>query len=506
MPGGWVKVVERPQSVFTAVLVSAGLREEFRPATGWDFAVEEHRYESSAHWVSEADHQRLTAVVGEQAASAPRFWVDYIHRAVAAGDRLLGTARSLAEGAQGTVAPVVLGEGLRELSDGMRRVAPFPFATPPIQAVLEQRSGRLIETEAPAGGPLSGPFGGTAVRQLRRAARPEARAEMWDCYRIGVELASNPEAVEVLRNTSPAAASGWVEEHRPEIAARLRRHVHDYGWLWDPLSLSAARTPVDLVERIQGVLLRWPLDALGELAGPPAGPAPQELLGFPPSGELAELLVAYRRLTTEASFAIDVMLKAESIAAPFFDRVADALGCRRRELVWSTPREIDAALAGTAPLPAAEIARRRQEGFVVDGTPPGVRIHPAGGDRTSAVAPVLRGVSAARGLAVGTVKVLFAGAEIGRLDRGDILVTATSSPDVFGGASLFPTRAGLSGIEQLAAIVTDEGGTLSHAGIVSREYGIPCVVDTGRATSLLADGQVVEVDARRATGLVAVLG
>ena len=65
---------------------------------------------------------------------------------------------------------------------------------------------------------------------------------------------------------------------------------------------------------------------------------------------------------------------------------------------------------------------------------------------------------------------------------------------------------GLSGIEQLAAIVTDEGGALSHAGIVSREYGIPCVVGTGQATSTLVDGQVVEVDARRPTGLVAVLG
>src|SRR5581483_3866679 len=124
-----------------------------------------------------------------------------------------------------------------------------------------------------------------------------------------------------LRNTSPAAASGWVEEHRPEIAARLRRHVHDYGWLWDPLSLSAARTPVDLVERIQGVLPRWPLDAPGELPGPAAGPAPQELLGSPPSGELAELLVAYGRLTIEASGAMEVILKAASMAAPFLAQV-----------------------------------------------------------------------------------------------------------------------------------------------------------------------------------------
>jgi phosphohistidine swiveling domain-containing protein len=232
----------------------------------------------------------------------------------------------------------------------------------------------------------------------------------------------------------------------------------------------------------------------------------RDLLRFPPSDELGELLAAYRRLTTEVTFGIEVMLKAESIAAPFLGQVADVLGCTREELMWSTPQEIDTALAGTAQLPAADIGRRLREGFIVDGAEHDLRLLPAQGDHTTAVAPVLHGVSAARGLAVGTVKILFAGAEIGRLGMGDVLVTATSSPDVLGGASMFPTRAGLSGIEQLAAIVTDEGGALSHAGIVSREYGIPCVVGTGQATGTLLDGQVVEVDARRPTGLVAVLG
>jgi len=504
--GGWVKVVDRSQTVFAAVLVSVGLREEFRQATGWDFAVEQHRYEGSAHWVSGADYEQLSGIVADQAASEPRFWLDYMGRAVAAGDRLLGTARSLAGLAHGTVPPVALGQALSGLSDAMRRVAPYPLATPQVQAVLERRLSRLIEIEAPVGSHLSGPFGGTPLRHLRPTAHSEALAEMWDCYRIGVELASNPQAVEVLRNTSPAAASGWVDEHWPELAAHIRRHFHDYAWLWGPTQLCAARTPVDLMERMQGVLLRWPVDAVCELAAPSPGPALEDLLRFPPSDELAELLVAYRRLTTEVTFRIEVILKAESIAAPFLGQVADVLGCTREELMWSTPQEIHAALADTAQLPAADIGRRLREGFIVEGAQHDLRLLPAHGDQTTAVAPVLHGVSAARGLAVGTVKILFAGAEIGRLGMGDVLVTATSSPDVLGGASMFPTRAGLSGIEQLAAIVTDEGGALSHAGIVSREYGIPCVVGTGQATGTLLDGQVVEVDARRPTGLVAVLG
>jgi pyruvate,water dikinase len=51
-------------------------------------------------------------------------------------------------------------------------------------------------------------------------------------------------------------------------------------------------------------------------------------------------------------------------------------------------------------------------------------------------------------------------------------------------------------MRRAAAIVTDGGGMTSHAAIVSRELGVPCVVGTGRATRVLRDGQEVTVDAR----------
>ena len=54
-----------------------------------------------------------------------------------------------------------------------------------------------------------------------------------------------------------------------------------------------------------------------------------------------------------------------------------------------------------------------------------------------------------------------------------------------------------------AAIVTDEGGVTSHAAIVSRELGIPCVVGTKIATKVLKDGDLVEVDANN--GIVKIL-
>ncbi len=47
---------------------------------------------------------------------------------------------------------------------------------------------------------------------------------------------------------------------------------------------------------------------------------------------------------------------------------------------------------------------------------------------------------------------------------------------------------------KIAACVCDGGGTLSHAAIVGREYGVPTVTAVGLATMLISDGDEVEVD------------
>jgi pyruvate,water dikinase len=48
-------------------------------------------------------------------------------------------------------------------------------------------------------------------------------------------------------------------------------------------------------------------------------------------------------------------------------------------------------------------------------------------------------------------------------------------------------------MRRVAAIVTDQGGRTAHAAIVSREFGLPCIVGTGDATARLQDGDEVTV-------------
>jgi phosphohistidine swiveling domain-containing protein len=101
--------------------------------------------------------------------------------------------------------------------------------------------------------------------------------------------------------------------------------------------------------------------------------------------------------------------------------------------------------------------------------------------------PILRGQPGSAGRVEGIVQRIDSPDEGDRLQPGDILVTSTTN---VGWTPLFP---------RAAAVVTDIGGSLSHAAIVARELGIPAVVGCGDATIHLGTGDRVLVDGGRGT-------
>ena len=100
----------------------------------------------------------------------------------------------------------------------------------------------------------------------------------------------------------------------------------------------------------------------------------------------------------------------------------------------------------------------------------------------------LKGIGANNGKITGTARVICDFSEIDRLQQNDILVTK------FTDTGWTPKFAILSGI------VTEYGGILCHAAIVSREYGIPAIVNCHDALTKIKDGQTITIDG--ATGIV----
>lgn len=100
---------------------------------------------------------------------------------------------------------------------------------------------------------------------------------------------------------------------------------------------------------------------------------------------------------------------------------------------------------------------------------------------------VIRGLGASSGTREGIARRVAGPSDFDRIQHGDVLLTEATT-EAFN--ILLPL---------LSAIITDSGGALSHAAIISREYGIPGVVGTRDATARIADGRRVRVDGDEGT-------
>jgi len=175
-----------------------------------------------------------------------------------------------------------------------------------------------------------------------------------------------------------------------------------------------------------------------------------------------------------------------------FVEIGKRLGLSLTETAYLTEQEIVEGLKGKA-VPK-HLAVKRQEGFliyiendciVVIDHAIDAKLKRMGFKEEAPHTKELKGICAYPGKVRGIVKIVRTVHDILKVNRGDVLVALTTHPDY------------VPAMQKAGAIVTDEGGMLSHAAIVSRELKIPCVVGTKSATKVLQHGTLVEVDASR---------
>jgi len=96
---------------------------------------------------------------------------------------------------------------------------------------------------------------------------------------------------------------------------------------------------------------------------------------------------------------------------------------------------------------------------------------------------LVKGLVASKGIVTGTCVVVNSMDDFSKVNSGDILVVKNTDPSY---VILF---------SRVAGIITEIGGMCSHAAIVSREMGLPCIVGTGNAREILKDGMRIILNA-----------
>ncbi|MEK9201448.1 MAG: PEP-utilizing enzyme [Patescibacteria group bacterium] len=157
----------------------------------------------------------------------------------------------------------------------------------------------------------------------------------------------------------------------------------------------------------------------------------------------------------------------------------------RDNLKWYLLSEITALLRDSKKLSMDEIETRKNNGVVVTRYED-FRVYTEGmlpvAERKEGK-KILRGQCASPGICIGECKIVFTKEDADKVQQGDIMVAIGTDFDL------------IEAMYRSAAVVTEEGGILSHASVVCRELNKPCCIGVKDATRLLQDNQKVRVNA-----------
>jgi phosphohistidine swiveling domain-containing protein len=277
-----------------------------------------------------------------------------------------------------------------------------------------------------------------------------------------------------------------VETVSPKLVDALRNHSEVFGFLLAPFNLGASPTAESLLERLNEIVdsqaSQRKDSALVEFAG-------DSFSDLPPG--LQELGTLAQRFTFWRSERLDILSLSDARVQSLYQEACTILKITSDQLFAMTSQEILESLRQGKPVVKEDVRRTRNScyclllynGDISFYSPSKIsqQVEAREGEIGSA-GTILQGVAASAGEIVGKARVITNLEDLGLLEAGDILVTTMTRPEM--GTAL--DRAG--------AFVTDEGGLMSHAAIISREMGKPCVIGLGNATRVIRSGMVLHVD------------
>jgi rifampicin phosphotransferase len=345
-----------------------------------------------------------------------------------------------------------------------------------------------------------------------------------DLDRIAAMIRSNPVAAAMFEE--PGLTLHQLEDSCPEIAAEIHQHLETHGMrliqneLSHPTFLEMPSLTLQFLrDRLSGELEKQASKA--ETTANAALDEARTLLSMRSEQDRERFDRALERAAQ--AYATRDSISYPTLAHPWallrFGLIEAGQRLRnngllrtRDDIFYCTFEEAQAAVRGKTSTELGETAHRRRmealwtaanpgpDSFGVEAAMPEFRGLPKEAreihegliwamDRVRAPrqtqtseAGIVSGVPASPGRYQGTVRVIRNELEFHRLQNGDVLVCPSTSSSW---AVLFGTA---------GALVTDQGGSLSHPAIIAREHGIPAVVATVNGTERLNEGQIVIVD------------
>ncbi len=283
----------------------------------------------------------------------------------------------------------------------------------------------------------------------------------------------------------------------PKLKIMLNKHIKLFGFTSFVLHLGEPQNQKSVLERVQEVLKD---DILHKIKVNKRQTINEKrriekiLKKLKPYPEIYKKVRLAQELMFWKNQRLDILFKSDLLVKPLFDKIANLAGLSYKEFVHLQYKDIKDWFKN-GKLPSKQEIKRRMKSYALylknrkislftdRNKYPKVTMDSELEKLNTKQISVIKGSIAYKGKVTGKVRLINSMDDIKSLQRGEILVTKMTRPEM------------ILGLEKAAAFITDQGGMLSHVAIVSREMKKPCIVGTKIATQILKNGDQIEVDA-----------
>lgn len=279
------------------------------------------------------------------------------------------------------------------------------------------------------------------------------------------------------------------ENRKADIKQDIQNCLSKYAWMPSIAYLNPFLTEEDVIEKIKKLLKENPKERVAQIKKIKTESQKNYKEAFSQiksSQKLVELIDLAREFIYLQTYRFDVFSIAHYHIYLLLEEIGKRFDLKVKELVYLTGDEIINLLRGKTTVDKEEVNQRISSYALIK---EGNKYTLLSGNKVKRVvqkvvkAITVRGTVASQGRATGKAKLVTEVEDITKVNKGDIIISPMTYP------KLMPA------IIRAAGIITDFGGILCHAAIISREFGIPCIVGTKKATKVFKDGDLVELDA-----------
>lgn len=479
-------LVQRFESGLWVSLVCHGQdADRFRRSLDWDYGVANYRYRDRRHQIYIPDSERLKKLISS--IPADRRYDQFQSRCETACAAVLAAADRAAAEFRPDCDKAESFRLLSLLLEASMDAMPFVPALVLIQSELQHDLREAIATDLGVSED-STEFGSFWQRALVPAEQANFIPQSRSVLAMAAEYRAQGHDFDAALPDLPFS---WSEQ--------IADHVKEFGWIGTFTYLNEPFSAEEILLRVQRAAKVSPQELEHTLKRDRLDVEDADRAVAELHSDVARSLVATVREFMYLRFErIDVHFKAEVRTRAIQWRLAELAGISRDALVMLTLDELRGWAVDDSPLPAVEeLELRVANGIdyeIVAGEHSWHTAEPLVREldpEARAMARIgIEGNTACMGSVRGRVKHVTSVAEMQGFEEGDVLLTPMTTPDL------------MYAIERAGAIVTEEGGVLCHAAIISRELNKPCLIGCRAATKAFADGDLAELVATESGGNV----